>query len=72
MFAARVLVYKQLEECKLMQRKAKRIRRDEERGLCIPNPVCPCIRNILNPTISSMHRVEKADPTGFIRKQMRL
>lgn len=41
MLAARVLVYKQLEECKLMQGKARRIRRDEENGLCRPNPVCP-------------------------------
>jgi len=33
MFAAKVLVYKQLEECKLMQGKAKRIKKDEEKRL---------------------------------------
>lgn len=30
------------------------------------------IKNILNATSSSMQGRERADPTGFVRKQMRL
>lgn len=41
MFAARILVYKQLEERKLMQEKASRIKMDEGRQICSPNPTCP-------------------------------